>query len=164
MSSLIAVDGTLIKSLRESRGLSQQELAAWACLSVKQVKQIEEGGTSSFYNDDIKRKATMRLAVLLDAHKHQTEVATASPEATVAVSVRAEPLHPLANPPLDPNLADEVSESRDTQVDQVMAPPTEAMAESDSPGSQRGARVMLWVSIVVTLLLVVYGLGFLNHL
>ena len=53
MSSLIAIDGTLIKTLRERKGLSQQDLAAWACLSVKQVKQIEEGGTSSFYNDDI---------------------------------------------------------------------------------------------------------------
>jgi cytoskeleton protein RodZ len=159
MSSLIAIDGTLIKTLRERKGLSQQDLAAWACLSVKQVKQIEEGGTSSFYNDDIKRKATLRLAVLLDAEHQQSPTTAAVSEAPVALTVRAEALHPLANPPHEADMPT-VSTSANEAPAQPALPQSVHEDETSESGPQRGSQVMLWVSVVVAIGVVAYGLGF----
>ena len=41
------------------------DLATRACLSKKQVKQIEEGGTSSFYSDTVKMTAAKKIGGIL---------------------------------------------------------------------------------------------------
>ena len=50
---------------RESLGLSAKELSGMACLSVRQIEQIENGGMSSFYSPQIKVTAAKKVAALL---------------------------------------------------------------------------------------------------
>ena len=57
---------------REALGLSVQELSGKACLSVRQIQQIENGEHNSFYSPSIKFTAAKKVAQLLDL---QTEEA-----------------------------------------------------------------------------------------
>jgi transcriptional regulator with XRE-family HTH domain len=50
---------------RESLGLSTKELSGMACLSVRQIEQIENGEMSSFYGPQIKLTAAKKVAALL---------------------------------------------------------------------------------------------------
>ena len=50
---------------RGSLGLSAKDLAGMACLSVRQIQQIENGETSSFYGAQIKVTAAKKVAALL---------------------------------------------------------------------------------------------------
>ena len=50
---------------RESAGLSTQELALKACLSNRQIEQLESGEMSSFYGAQIKYTAAKKVAALL---------------------------------------------------------------------------------------------------
>ena len=50
---------------REKRSLSTKELGGMACLSTRQIEQIENGETSSFYSAQIKATAAKKVAKLL---------------------------------------------------------------------------------------------------
>ena len=50
---------------REGLGLSTRELSGMACLSVRQIEQIENGETSAFYGAQIKVTAAKKVAALL---------------------------------------------------------------------------------------------------
>jgi transcriptional regulator with XRE-family HTH domain len=51
---------------REKLSLSTKELGAMACLSTRQIEQIENGETSSFYSAQIKATAAKKVAKLLN--------------------------------------------------------------------------------------------------
>ena len=59
------VNGELIKLRREERGWAQTDLAVRACMSVKQIRQIEEGGVSAFYSESVKVSAAKKVAGIL---------------------------------------------------------------------------------------------------
>jgi transcriptional regulator with XRE-family HTH domain len=50
---------------RESLGLSTKDLSGMACLSVRQIEQLENGGISSYYGDQVKFTAAKKVAALL---------------------------------------------------------------------------------------------------
>jgi len=50
---------------REALGLSTKELSGMACLSVRQIEQIENGESSSFYGAQVKVTAAKKVAGLL---------------------------------------------------------------------------------------------------
>jgi cytoskeleton protein RodZ len=50
---------------RESLGLTTKVLSGMACLSIRQVEQIENGESSSFYGDQVKFTAAKKVAGLL---------------------------------------------------------------------------------------------------
>ena len=50
---------------REGLGLSTQELSGMACLSARQIEQIENGESSSFYGPQVKYTAAKKVAALL---------------------------------------------------------------------------------------------------
>lgn len=50
---------------REGLGLSTKELSGMACLSVRQIEQIENGESSSFYGAQVKFTAAKKVAGLL---------------------------------------------------------------------------------------------------
>ncbi|QWD87487.1 helix-turn-helix transcriptional regulator [Polynucleobacter paludilacus] len=64
-TEFLELDQAAFIKAREALGLSIQELAAKACLSVRQVEQIENGGQSSFYSLKIKNTAAKKIANLL---------------------------------------------------------------------------------------------------
>jgi hypothetical protein len=57
MSDVSQIDGSAVRLRREAQGWAITDLAARACLSVKQVRQIEEGGLSSFYSESVELTA-----------------------------------------------------------------------------------------------------------
>jgi transcriptional regulator with XRE-family HTH domain len=59
------INGDLLRMRREELGWAVVDLATRACLSKKQVKQIEEGGTSSFYSDTVKVTAAKKIGGIL---------------------------------------------------------------------------------------------------
>ena len=50
---------------RESLGLSMKDLSGMACLSVRQIEQIENGESSSFYGAQVKYTSAKKVAGLL---------------------------------------------------------------------------------------------------
>ena len=71
MSDVSQIDGSAVRLCREAQGWAINDLAARACLSVKQVRQIEEGGLSSFYSESVKLTAARKVASLLQLSEAQ---------------------------------------------------------------------------------------------
>jgi transcriptional regulator with XRE-family HTH domain len=65
MSDISQIDGQSVRLKRETMGWAMADMATLACLSVKQIKQIEEGGTSAFYSESVKLTAARKVAALL---------------------------------------------------------------------------------------------------
>jgi len=61
----LPINGTLLRQRREDKGWAQTDLATRACLSLRQVRQIEDGGNSSFYSESVKATAARKIATLL---------------------------------------------------------------------------------------------------
>jgi transcriptional regulator with XRE-family HTH domain len=60
------INGEVLRLQREAKGWTLGDLAARACLSIKQVRQLEEGGNSSFYSESVKINTAKKVAGLLD--------------------------------------------------------------------------------------------------
>lgn len=61
----IFINGELLRLRREARGWVLNDMATRACMSVKQIRQIEEGGMSSFYSSAVKVTAAKKVGALL---------------------------------------------------------------------------------------------------
>jgi len=61
----MSIDGDLLRKQREIRGWTVNDIAMRACLSVKQIRQLEEGGSESFYSPAVKLTAAKKVASLL---------------------------------------------------------------------------------------------------
>jgi transcriptional regulator with XRE-family HTH domain len=64
-STLPEIRGDAFTKAREKLGLSTKELSGMACLSNRQIEQIENGETSSYYSAQIKVTAAKKVAKLL---------------------------------------------------------------------------------------------------
>jgi transcriptional regulator with XRE-family HTH domain len=71
MSDISQIDGQSVRRRREALGLGVQELATMACLSAKQIRQIEEGGMAAFYSENVKLTAARKVAGLLQMSEAQ---------------------------------------------------------------------------------------------
>jgi transcriptional regulator with XRE-family HTH domain len=61
----IFINGELLRLRREARGWVLSDLATRACMSVKQIRQLEEGGMSSFYSAAVKMTSAKKVGALL---------------------------------------------------------------------------------------------------
>lgn len=59
------INGDLFRLRREERGWLLNDMATRACMSVKQIRQIEEGGDSAFYSNAVKLTAAKKVGALL---------------------------------------------------------------------------------------------------
>ena len=117
MSDVSQIDGSAVRLCREAQGWAINDLAARACLSVKQVRQIEEGGLSSFYSESVKLTAARKIAGLLQLSEAQLFGQT-----------------PSAPPPLEEESllfsAQTAPTSLVTSMDTSLPAPVKAQAES----------------------------------
>ncbi|NBY08049.1 MAG: XRE family transcriptional regulator [Betaproteobacteria bacterium] len=65
MSDTDQINGMLLQIKRDELGWAVSDMATSACLSVKQVKQIEQGGISAFYSPTVKLTAAKKMAHIL---------------------------------------------------------------------------------------------------
>ena len=80
---------------RESLGLSTKDVSGMSCLSVRQIEQIENGETSSFYGDQVKYTAAKKVAGLLklkpeDAFEFSESSAAVKPSEVVEKQAQSE--------------------------------------------------------------------------
>jgi len=61
----IYINGDLLRLRREASGWVINDMAIRACLSVKQVRQLEDGGLSSFYSISVKATAAKKVGAIL---------------------------------------------------------------------------------------------------
>lgn len=61
----LLINGDLLRLRREARGWVLNDMATRACMSVKQIRQLEEGGMSSFYSEAVKVTAAKKVGALL---------------------------------------------------------------------------------------------------
>ncbi|MSQ56646.1 MAG: hypothetical protein EXR35_03745 [Limnohabitans sp.] len=121
MSDTDQINGMLLRLKREEHGWAFSDMATSACLSVKQVKQIEEGGMSAFYSPTVKLTAAKKMAHLLGVSEDELlgRIASVAPSVaheefdgspplasalgfrgeTAAPVFRSHDLHELAQPP-----------------------------------------------------------------
>lgn len=59
------INGELLRLKRESRGWLISDLATRACMSTKQIRQLEEGGSSAFYSESVKRTSAKKVGGIL---------------------------------------------------------------------------------------------------
>ena len=61
----IFINGELLRLRREASAWAINDMAVRACLSVKQVRQLEDGGMSSFYSQSVKATAAKKVGAIL---------------------------------------------------------------------------------------------------
>lgn len=61
----VFINGELLRLRREARGWVLNDMATRACMSVKQIRQLEEGGMSAFYSVAVKATAAKKVGALL---------------------------------------------------------------------------------------------------
>jgi transcriptional regulator with XRE-family HTH domain len=84
----LPINGALLRQRREAKGWAQTDLATRACLSLRQVRQIEDGGNSSFYSESVKATAARKIATLLGL---------SSESAFVQAQAATDAVHPAAD-------------------------------------------------------------------
>ena len=65
------INGELLRLGREARGWVIGDMATRACMSVKQIRQLEEGGTSAFYSPAVKMTSAKKLVGILELAPEQ---------------------------------------------------------------------------------------------
>ena len=61
----LQINGDLLRLRREARGWALNDMATRACMSTKQIRQLEEGGMSSFYSEAVKLTSARKVGALL---------------------------------------------------------------------------------------------------
>lgn len=104
------------KKARESAGLSTQELAIKACLSNRQIEQIENGEMASFYGAQVKYTAAKKVAALLKLSDKEAFDFGKQPIATEKPAM------------VEETSSDEAKKTKTTEVDKPVAasPPNAA--------------------------------------
>lgn len=95
-NKLPAIRKETFKSAREALGLSVQDLSRMSCYSVRQIEQIENGESSSFYGAQVKVTAAKKIAGILklkeeDAFDFEGALPNKKEESQNSEKVNAEP-------------------------------------------------------------------------
>jgi transcriptional regulator with XRE-family HTH domain len=157
------INGHLLRSQRETRGWTMTDMAMRSCLSIKQIRQLEEGGSESFYSDAVKLTAAKKVASLLGL---SVEQAVGQPERSVSLSAETPPMQSIT-PTRDVDSEAE-AQARDVPAKHVISPiglsqaepsqaklehaesmPTDVQLTSDSNQSAKASQMSLWVMAVL---------------
>ena len=161
----IFINGELLRLSREARGWVINDMATRACMSVKQIRQLEEGGMSAFYSAAVKATSAKKVGGLLGLSADQvfshTETPVANeeaiePEALIdqadVESVKLEPAEPAVA---------KTEHSVKPVVEAAAQAPVAIAAEPDvvqpTPDDTPNSKNSLWM--IAVLLAVALGLG-----
>ncbi len=146
------VRGQALRQLRMQKGWDAVSLATQACISLRQLYQLESGETTLFYSQSLRNQAGRRVAALLGTRwdeleptvqpsvqdKHLKLVSTAAKEAPT-VTLLAEP-SPLRDPVPAANnerkLATEVPMGLAKPAMDTLVVPTPVMAKINRPAEE----------------------------
>ncbi|QWE01045.1 hypothetical protein FD967_03085 [Polynucleobacter sp. JS-Mosq-20-D10] len=104
---------------REKLSLTTKDLGGMACLSTRQIEQIENGGTSSFYSAQIKATAAKKVAKLLQLSDEEAfDFGATAPETSSAVQLPIAEVK-LADAPKIEGAQKESSKKVEAKIDAV---------------------------------------------
>ncbi len=144
------INGELLRLRREARGWVLNDMATHACMSVKQIRQLEEGGTSSFYSVAVKVTAAKKVGALLGLSADEVLAKDVDPviveEAADAEALIAEV---VADSPSASSTEDAVAAQVDPMPEQIQAV-AESSTPSDSKGGSSNSKNTLWLIAAVS--------------
>ncbi len=128
------INGELLRLRREARGWVLNDMATHACMSVKQIRQLEEGGMSSFYSVAVKVTAAKKVGALLGLSADEV---LAQNVGSVTVEEAAETVAPIAEVVVESAI---VSAAQD-----VAAGAVEPSNPAELKGSTPSSKNKLWL-------------------
>lgn len=136
----LCINGELLRLRREARGWVLSDMATRACMSVKQIRQLEDGGVSAFYSLAVKATAAKKVGALLGVTSDEVfglvqlvdEVELDSVEVEDAISVTQEVIEP---PPIQT-----ISQDATVQIGT-----DEPVQDSASPPEDKKSKTSFWV-------------------
>jgi transcriptional regulator with XRE-family HTH domain len=145
----VLINGELLRLRREARGWVINDMATRACMSVKQIRQLEEGGMSAFYSVAVKATAAKKVGALLGLSADEvfaSDVDSAAAEEAMTPEILTE-----ASEPLQAELPSVVSESKQPELlateQAVVSTPVEE--SSNSKNSFLSIAVLLAIALAV---------------
>jgi transcriptional regulator with XRE-family HTH domain len=142
---------------RERLGLSTEVLALSACLSKKQIEQIENGEQSAFYSAALKLRSAQKVATILGLEEADyLEVEIEAPPAPAAVVLsEPEPTPTLAPTPL-PVLEIEIEIEKDKVSTPILKPGT---APTDLQIKDKQRKLFLYASVAAAFVFAIIHFG-----
>lgn len=116
----LLINGDLLRLRREARGWALNDMATRACMSTKQIRQLEEGGMSSFYSEAVKVTAAKKVGALLGLSADEVfvqeaiasvDLAVQAAEVSIAEPEVAHPVGSVSEPSVVEATIDVASES-----------------------------------------------------
>lgn len=152
------INGELLRLGREARGWVIGDMATRACMSVKQIRQLEEGGTSAFYSPAVKMTSAKKLAGILELSPEQVFNRPGTVEAeTVPVQQAASEEEPHTD-----GQPAEVQATARSQLVQVVETPA-AVDESASPAAAEEPKGKTSIWLITTLFVAAIGVAAYMH-
>mgnify|MGYP000093042112 CR=1 FL=1 len=138
------INGELLRLRREARGWVLNDMATRACMSVKQIRQLEEGGMSSFYSVAVKVTAAKKVGALLGLSAEDVFAQNADP---VAVDASTEPVALVAEPvPASEALDTPVATAQvESKPEHIKPSAVESSDISESKGETPNSKNTLWL-------------------
>ena len=141
------INGELLRLKRESLGWLVSDLATRACMSIKQIKQLEEGGSSSFYSESVKLTSAKKVGGILGLTqdevfgvvKQATEVADQDTDAAVAEMALETPVQDTVTHHEEPSNAPspfEVLHEQQPQTESPTAPTPAAVVDTHAQNAE----------------------------
>lgn len=124
----IFINGELLRLRREARGWVLSDMATRACMSVKQIRQIEEGGMSSFYSTAVKVTAAKKAGALLGLSAEEVFAQTVEPVVSSGDTAVDTPESQVELSTVTPELADAIKKVNHAE------PASALVAEELQPG------------------------------
>ena len=147
--------GLLLESLRIQAGMDLATMARRNMLSTLQVKQLEKGGSSGFYNDAIKFSTGQKLLKFF-GHALKLETETAVPETAAA---ELAPAPALAIEPVSLPLPEVAVMPSEVATESIKPMPIELIEPSDEQPEAATSNVKLyWLGLAfIVIAMLVFG-------
>jgi transcriptional regulator with XRE-family HTH domain len=144
---------------REKLGLSVQDLAGQACLSARQIEQIENGEMSSFYGTQIKVTAARKVARLLGLSEQDAfNLGDVVIDSKKEIAPMPEESHQLVVAEKKQSQESEPEKKQNIKVARVN--PAFAFSNTEGSNSQQSGkqRVFIWLSLIAAVVFSVINL------
>lgn len=141
----IYINGELLRLRREARGWVLNDMATRSCMSVKQIRQLEDGGMSSFYSVAVKVTAAKKVGALLGLSPE--EVFGQLIEPTPALESAASDLEHAVEEEAQTDVASVTESSLDAApvVTAEIPPPSKTVIAAEPVADEAKSKTSLWV-------------------
>jgi hypothetical protein len=149
--------GLLLESLRIQAGMDHATMARRNMLSTLQVKQLEKGGNSGFYNEDIKFSTGQKLLKFF-GHELKLETETSVYE-TGAALLAPDPAPALAIEPVSLPLPEVAVKPSEVAIESIKPMPIELIEPSDEqPEAATSNAKPYWLGLAfIVIAMLVFG-------